>query len=238
MQPFTGADLLEVWEHGVGRHPLDRGLLLLAAAKPDTSEHELADVPLGARNAALMALRRANFGERLSCWLDCPECGERMEFELQPEQLPTPAKSLADKADRFDAGGHRFRFPSTRHLARLARTGGSITAMRLLRECADNAATLPVDDAELAELLPAVESEIERGDPWADLAMETVCPDCGHTVQTQFDIAAYLWEEIDARARRLLDEVHLLASRYGWAESAILDMSATRRAHYLSRSQE
>ena len=50
-----------------------------------------------------------------------------------------------------------------------------------------------------------------------------------------FDVPAYLWEELDVRARRLLDEVHALARSYGWAEREILALSEVRRNAYLDR---
>ncbi|HUD55174.1 MAG TPA: hypothetical protein VMR02_08095 [Terracidiphilus sp.] len=39
--------------------------------------------------------------------------------------------------------------------------------------------------------------------------------------------------QIEARARRLLYEVHTLAAAYGWSEREILSLSAPRRALYL-----
>ena len=50
----------------------------------------------------------------------------------------------------------------------------------------------------------------------------------------QLDAGAVLWDEIDARARALLGEVHLLAAAYGWTEREILALGAERRASYLS----
>lgn len=50
----------------------------------------------------------------------------------------------------------------------------------------------------------------------------------------QLDTAALLWDEISIRAGALLQEVHRLASSYGWSEEQILALSATRRAHYLA----
>jgi hypothetical protein len=37
------------------------------------------------------------------------------------------------------------------------------------------------------------------------------------------------------RARRFLDEVHVLARAYGWAEAEILRLSEARRSAYLQR---
>ncbi len=50
--------LLACWEHGRRRHPLDRALLLFAAAEPHVDPATLADRTLGERNAALLHLRR------------------------------------------------------------------------------------------------------------------------------------------------------------------------------------
>ena len=60
------------------------------------------------------------------------------------------------------------------------------------------------------------------------------CEACGHVGMAQLDVGAVLWDEIDARARTLLGEVHLLAAAYGWTESEILALGAERRASYLS----
>jgi hypothetical protein len=49
-----------------------------------------------------------------------------------------------------------------------------------------------------------------------------------------FDTATYLLQELDARAARLLEEVHALAFHYHWSEREILAMAPTRRERYLS----
>jgi hypothetical protein len=60
------------------------------------------------------------------------------------------------------------------------------------------------------------------------------CPACGHQWRALFDVAAFLWREIDAWAKRSLNEVHALASAYGWSQRDILSMSASRRRRYVS----
>ncbi len=52
-----------------------------------------------------------------------------------------------------------------------------------------------------------------------------------------FDIASYLWNGIEQRARRLLDDIHALAQAYGWSETDILALDETRRATYVARVQ-
>ncbi len=227
--------LLSVWEQGARRHPIDRALLLYALAAPEQPVEQLADAPLGARNAALMTLRRASFGGQLPAWVDCPACGERMEFVLDAADLP-PAPPLS--TEPIVVGGHRFRRPSSRHLAALVNADDPESAARqLLRDCAESAEALPQDDTALAELLDAAEAAIEAADPWAELSLAIACPACTHQTEASFDIASYLWEELDSHARRLLDDIHALAVAYGWTEPEILALSEARRAAYLARVQ-
>jgi len=225
--------LLSVWAQGARRHPIDRALLLYALAAPDLPAEQLADVPLGIRNAALMRLRRASFGGHLASWADCPACGERMEFALDAADLPPEP---ADGAEPVMVAGQHFRRPTSRHLAALVHVADAETAARqLLRSCAESADALPGEGAALTDLLDAVEAAIEAADPWAELSLAVACPACAHETEASFDIAGYLWEELDSHAQGLLDDIHTLASAYGWSEAEILALGEARRAAYLAR---
>jgi hypothetical protein len=72
-----------------------------------------------------------------------------------------------------------------------------------------------------------------RADPRAEIQIELSCPACQNRRSIIFDVLSYLWSEIDDWARRLVMEVHTLASAYGWSESDIMAMSARRRHLYL-----
>jgi len=235
MAALSPESLLSVWEQSVRRHPIDRALLLFAVAEPHTPPDSLADAPLGRRNAALMELRRNSFGSRLDAWADCTACGERMEFTIDSSQLPSPPRN---SNTTMEIAGYRFHLPTSRHMARLTDTAAlEINTQQLLYECAASAETLPDDATALSELLDAVDSAMEAADPWAELSLAIRCPVCGHERSFAFDIATYLWEEIDSHARQLLDDIHTLAKAYGWSEPVILALSDTRRAAYLGRVQ-
>src|SRR5262249_37728436 len=109
--------LLACWERARGRHPLDRALLLYSVAAPDRDPSLLAEQPLGRRNEALLRLRQSLFGDALGCCVDCPCCGERLEFSLRASSLL--ALDRDDAAD-VELDGLRFRLPTTRDLARIA----------------------------------------------------------------------------------------------------------------------
>jgi len=88
-------------------------------------------------------------------------------------------------------------------------------------------------DAISASALEAFGKWIEAQDPAADISLALNCPDCAHAWEMGFDIGVYFWREIQAAARRIVLEVDALARAYGWSETEILGMSASRRNLYL-----
>src|SRR5436305_910057 len=62
-------------------------------------------------------------------------------------------------------------------------------------------------------------------------------PACAHGWESSFDVDRYLWEEVHAWAIRTLQDVHILASSYGWREAEILALSQVRRQFYLELAQ-
>src|SRR5262249_27105127 len=135
------------------------------------------------------------------------------------------------QAQPIVVGGHAFRLPTSRDLAQVAHEPDPrLAAIRLLDRCRtgmDTSATW--SEQELDE----IGERMAPADPLAETRLALVCPGCGHAWDATLDIAAFLWEEIEARARRTLFEVHTLASAYGWSEAQILALSASRRALYV-----
>jgi hypothetical protein len=225
--------LLACWEQGRRRHPLDRGLLLHALAAPDDDPDTLADRPLGERNAALLRLRQRLFGDALRSCVDCPQCGERLEFTLSAADLLAPLSARkVPSVPEIRVAGLVVRLPTTRDLASVvAEPDEGLAERRLLeRVCAGNpdAADWPLRHDQIMQALDAA-------DPCMDLAVDLNCPECSHQWSAAFDAPAFLWGEIEALARRLLDEVHTLACSYGWSEPEILGLSEVRRRAYLDR---
>jgi len=222
--------LIACWELGRRRHPLDRALLLYAAAEPEADPDTLADRTIGERNAVLLGLRRSLFGDALKSCVNCPECAEQLEFELSVDALMAGAHHDAPPASLVDVGGRRARLPTTRDLACIAAEADEGSAARKLsaRLLVANASDSPVPADELANALDAA-------DPRMDFSLELSCPACAHRWSASLDVPAFLWQELDVRARRLLDEVHALALAYGWSERQILSLGDARRQAYLDR---
>ena len=225
------AELLTLWERGRVCHPIDRSLLLCAWTRPDLPAGEIADLPLGTVNNALLRLRKACFGNRIDTYADCEQCGQRLEVALDAGQLMASVGEV-DAPSEFTLRGFRFRMPAGRDLAAIAGDRDpDAAALTLLERCCLDRPQAPT--VELAELLAEVEARLEELDPAADLNLDVACASCGHRWTPSLDLGALLWDEIDAYAQRLFAEVHHLARAYGWTEPEILALSPGRRATYL-----
>lgn len=235
---LSNAEFLELWEHGYWLHSLDRALLAIRTSLPPDArpDEPVADWHLGRRNRALAQVRMLYFGPRLEGWTVCSQCGEKLEFNVNCEAIAgTP---LPEMERRVSASGGVYRLPTSRDLALVAgEADAERAALQLLESC-----TLERNMNGGDNLTPAAMDEIAarmaEADPLAEITLGFECPVCGHASQEVLDLAAFLWSEIESRARRLLSEVHVLAAAYGWAEAAILGMSDVRRAAYLGMVEE
>jgi len=231
MRTIESIDLLALWERGASRHALDRSALLGAQARPELPVEAIADLPLGEITASVLRLREAWFGGRIRAHVGCEHCGERLELIVSVDDL---LQTRAPVSRDVEAAGVRCRLPCLRDLAAVAgERDAARGARRLLERClldAGSRGACALSDMALRE----VEDALEAADPNADLAFDVCCEACGHVGMAQLDAGAVLWDEIDARARALLGEVHLLAAAYGWTEREILALGAERRASYLS----
>lgn len=253
MRALSASELLEVWERAVAQAPAERALLLLGAACDDRPPDALSRLSVGRRDALLLTLREQTFGPQLTSLADCPRCGASLELNLNVSDLRVEREDEAASSEdgsedestatlSLSVAGYEasFRLPHSLDLAAVAtsgRTDDTAAGEFLLDRCLIEArrggerlraGQLPTEVAE------AIAGRMAEADPQAELQFALSCVECGARWQTPFDIESFFWAEIDAWARRVLGEVHVLASAYGWRESDILGMSAWRRQCYLN----
>ena len=224
MHALSATELLSVWELGNSQLPLQRALTMLATASPEVSSDSLARLTIGQRDARLLALREMTFGSELTGVTDCPECGEKIELDLNSSNVrPLAETDLPNELTlRSNSSEVRFRLPTSADLLAIN------SSEQLLERC------LLSDGDHLTEnLRNTVGAKMSDVDPMADIRLALNCPSCEHKWETPFDIVAFLWREISSAARRLLRDVHTLASAYGWTETEILALSPARRRTYL-----
>jgi len=224
MHALSATELLSVWESGSNQIPLQRALSILAAGSPEISSDSLAHLTIGQRDTRLLALRERTFGSELTGLTDCPECGEKIELSLNCSDLATgrenePSAELAVPSNGREV---RFRLPTSADLLAVN------SPEQLLERCLLSGGNHLTQD-----FVAAAGEKMSNADPMADIHLALNCPSCEHKWMAPFDIVAFLWREISAAARRLVREVHTLASAYGWTESEILALSPVRRRAYL-----
>jgi hypothetical protein len=230
--------LLEIWERGAGERTGRRALTLLACALPEAAAGELDGVSVGHRDALLLDLRERLFGSAFVGLTACPACGEEIELAFEAAELRRDVAETSTATVKMDGVTVEFRLPNAGDLAAIESIGDIPAARaRLLARCIlkatrDDDAAIPPGNLS-PEAIAATTARMGELDPQADVALAVDCPSCAHGWNEPFDIVTFLWSELAVWARRLLEDVHQLATAYGWSERDILVLSPARRNAYL-----
>jgi len=237
MRALSNAEVLTLWEDGRRLHSLDRGLLAIRALGLE-SEGDAADWPLGRRNQALAEVHRDCFGPQLQGWTECSHCAEKLEFQIDCHSLI--ARQRCANPDSVTVRGRAFRPPTSRDLARVAGELDSEAAAQLLmrscllgegsEDCVPAAEWTSIDCEELS-------IRVAEADPLVEILLSFECPVCKTAREHALDLPEFIWAQLEGVAKRILYEIHILASAYGWTEEQILALSDSRRSLYLQMVQ-
>lgn len=242
--------ILEVSEAGRGLDPLQRALALWRAANPDASI-DPASLSIGRRDLDLFQCRIDTFGPRATGYVECPACDAPLEFSIDlhdlmlgnPAERSAPELSAPELSAPEPGATHtvvhgawtvELRLPTTTDIDAVRVVPDARTA--LLRRCivavTHDGEPRPVEHA-VDHLSEELDRAMHELDPQADIEIKLDCRDCEHSWVSRFDIAHYLWREIEVDASTLLAQVHVLAKAYGWTEAEVLALGPTRRRSYL-----
>lgn len=211
---------------------------LLARCRMDSSETEaeLWDWSLSARLGALAGIVALTQGhDSLSAYPRCAGCGETYEVDLSLKSLSglgetaraTPRIELSLGANR-----HALLRRPTGADQRRWRAEGT-PAPSILKQLLVEGAISVEPDGRTGDILALVAEAMQEADPLAAFSIHCTCPACAREADTALDIEGLLLDTLAGLARSLTEQVHRLASRYGWRESDILALPAHRRAAYL-----
>ncbi len=242
MQALSAQQIVQVWEQGCCQHDIDRALTILAAVCPDHSRAELAALTIGQRDSQLLTLREMTFGKKLICFSVCPHCQERLQFSLTTEalQVEQPRLEAPDLEFCLEGFTMRIHLPNSSDLAAVANCSATedphqVLLQRCLVEVSQNGEAIEAKN--LPEtVVSAISDHIGANDPQAEVLLELNCSSCGHQWMTTFDIVTFFWKEITVFAKRLLEDVVVLARTYGWREKDILSLSPVRRRFYMEKA--
>lgn len=214
-----------------GGTPLERSVRLARLGWPDAPLDD--DTP-GERNRRVLAVRRALLGPFAPCVVDCATCGARLDVELDVAGLLDDAPPVSRAPLRVESGAEvlAMRVPTMVDVAAACAAASGNAAAVLAARCVLDGAW---PSAPSPALLSAVAQAFDRTDPHGALTVEMCCPECGADVRGDIDPVALVWDELGRHVESLLDDVHVLASAYGWSEPAILALPTSRRRRYLER---
>ena len=242
MQALSASRLLTIWECGLNQSYVERAISLLAAANPECTANEISALAVGRRDKDLSALRAWTFGTRVTSLATCPQCGGKFEVALDSRQLfanaqietANEARDLQISIEGFKV---RIHSPNSLDLSAALSAGDLAHGKRILfQRCVSvsdsSGCNVEVEDVSLS-VTNAIEEAMAGSDPHAEIHLAISCGECGRQWSEIFDIVQYFWSEIHAWAVRILREIHVLASAYGWTEQDILNLSPTRRTFYL-----
>jgi hypothetical protein len=224
--------MLTIWETAVDRPSLSRALALATAGGAPAAD--VADLSIGRRDDYIWALRQDCFGEPLACVVDCPSCREELELELDSSRVHVgPPDSDGGSVAAHDME-IQFRLITSRDL--LAVSGLPDARRQVITRCVTS--VRPKDPAGLSDsALGTVSAAMAAHDPQAAASVDIDCAVCAHRWRAPFDIATYLWAELNAHSARVLRDVHSLATAYGWSEAEVLAVSPARRRRYLEMAE-
>lgn len=228
MQYPSSACLLQAWEVAVSEHSVRRPLSWLSAAF-GWSRQDLEQLSLGERDRLVLQARSLLFGTKMSGLTICNACQEQVEFEV-PMRALLNAHSPKEPSITVDGVGFRLG-------VRLI-TAGDVEAVAgsrnpresLFQRCVTSGTW---EDAAMDRAIRTAGEKLADADPLANITIDLCCPACSANFAPRFDPWRFFWDELEIWARRVFQQIHTLATAYGWTEDQILALSPSRRAQYL-----
>lgn len=246
MRAPDAAELLDLWERGLTQPLPRRALALLRAAWPEAPDAELLALPLGARDARLLALRRLLFGRDLTVVASCPACGDTVESTFEVDDVMVPLEQQRDarttRVIERDGLAVTFRLPACADLLALAEASGD-PRRQLLDRCVlavhrtgeTSAAAASSHDASLRDTAPpdtALIGGAHAGVALSDEMVAAIAEDMA-AADPQADVqlactcpaCGEAWPMVFDIASVLWSEIH------AWARRLLRDVHALARAY-------
>ncbi len=218
-----------------------------AQTKPE--ERVLWELPIGVRIYAMLELAALSdprpFTWRVRCCFS--DCNSQSELEIELAEIAALVPmNDAPEIISTHVQGHdlRFRLPTgTDQLQWLSKMNSEENPLQSLARSilvSPDLDTLLQEQVSFDAIGQIIDDVMEQFDPLVNFHLGVVCPECGRSSDQSPDLAAAALERLWRAQNTLLDDVHLLASRYHWSEGEIFQLPHWRRQAYLHRieSQE
>jgi hypothetical protein len=246
LRPLTGADEILLAE--TRALPAVRATMLLAATvqaigsiAPIERDH-VRDLTIGDRERLLLGLYGLSFGPLVDTILNCPNCREIVELPLDLDFVLARSAGPPRTSEHSLTIGPvtlQFRLPTGadhERAAKMALVDPARAATDLCAACIMGPSHGTVDVS--AERMPdevqaALEEELRRLEPAAEITIGADCPACGATVGGTLDGLSLLAGQLGPLGA-VLGDVDRVARAYHWSEAEILALPTVRRRRYLA----
>lgn len=233
----TGEDELIVLEPA--GHPVNAAVRLADRVAVSSTGGAVAwdKLPAADLDAIALVIRQAWLGDTISSQGYCagPGCRERMDIAFSisaylGHHRPRSCRGVLPGRQtgwfELAGGGASFRLPTIGDLQTAVSAPDAELCLR--QRCVDP----PVIPAAVARRISRAMYALA---PSLGGPVTARCPGCDGDVVLQFDPLTYALAELRCAAGDLYEQVHLLASTFGWSERDILLMPRRRRARYAAR---
>lgn len=186
------------------------------------------------REQLLAMVYRRMYGAKIESTLECGQCAEKFVLDFELNELlkflrPADHENLG--LIRLENGTFgfgkdiTFRLPTGEDECSVVGLSPDEAKTALLNRCVQDSPKIQLSE-ERSESIQAV---MEALSPLVDVELDAKCPECGHEQRAHFDLQHYLLSSIRGERKRLMAEVHALASNYGWSLSEILGLPRSQR---------
>ncbi|PUA29323.1 MAG: hypothetical protein B0W54_01610 [Cellvibrio sp. 79] len=193
------------------------------------------------RLQGLLAIANASIGNTSTAIATCSNELCRGTVELELELASFASAPVIAKMDWLSPRGEKFfcRLPTGqdqrdwyKHIQHSVDESWFIA--RLLEATPDTQlpAELPVD------WIDSLGASLADVDPLTALTLAIDCPFCAQALNVEVDLEWLLIDGLRSLQRRMIEQVHCLASHYHWSEKDIVALPQWRREKYLARLVE
>lgn len=208
--------------------------LLVIPGDRSLSADEVGKLTTWERDQVLAAIYIRHYGPRIGSTMRCQSCSAPFDVDFSLEALmeslaPDPDVSIEHlEGGLYRLSNVRFRLPTGDDECAVFGLSPDQAEAELLQRCLIDRAPLEPDTS------ADVQNAMQALSPVVNVDLNAKCPECGHDQSVQFDLQRYLLTAFMNDRRQLVQEIHLLASAYGWGLSEILNITRSQRRAFVA----
>ncbi len=208
--------------------------LLVGSGADALAADEVGELTAWERDRLLAAVYTRHYGMRIDSTSNCVRCEAPYDVDfnlaaLMDNLAPKPQPAIEHLGSQvFQLDNVRFRLPTGNDECAVLGLPPQQAESELWQRCIIDAEKL--DKQTAADIQNAMQALA----PVVNVELDARCPECGHEQTVQFDLQRFLLTALVNDRKRLLHEIHTLASAYNWRLSEILNLPRSERRGFVT----